>query len=95
MTSLTDNPEFFVFSDDIEWCKENMHKVHEAEYHFIEDQTPAQDMALMSICRHVIMGASTFSWWGAWLNENPKKIIIAPDRKTSLDWYPCGAIVID
>ena len=95
ITSLTEKPEFFVFSDDIEWCKENMHKIHEAEYHFIEGQTPAQDMALMSICKHVIMGMSTFSWWGAWLNENPKKIVIAPDRESSGSWYPYGAIVMD
>ncbi|MBQ6774600.1 MAG: alpha-1,2-fucosyltransferase [Synergistaceae bacterium] len=83
--TLTSNPEFFVFSDDINWCKENLSKIYpDARYNFIENQTPAQDMALMTKCRHVIMGASTFSWWGAWLNENPEKIIIAPDVNL---WY--------
>ncbi len=100
--SLTENPQFFVFSDDINWCRENLRKAHEAEYHFINGQTPAQDMALMSICRHIIMGPSTFSWWAAWLNENPKKIVLVPDRTNDRSWaprdphwYPRGAILID
>ena len=91
---LTNEPVFFVFSDDIEWCKENLPRVRNEDYRFIEGQTPPQDMALMTICRHVIMGPSTFSWWGAWLNDNPKKIVIAPDRKINMRWYPHGAILI-
>ena len=82
--SLTDNPKFFVFSDDISWCRENLPKVHDTDYTFIEGRTPPQDMALMTQCKHVIMGPSTFSWWGAWLNDNPNKIIIAPDINL---WY--------
>ena len=96
IAALTDKPEFFVFSDDLEWCRENLHKAHEAEYHFIDGQTAAQDMALMSICKHVIMGPSTFSWWGAWLNENPHKVVIAPKNYTAnTHWYPRGSILID
>ncbi len=79
LSSLTQNPSFFVFSDDIDWCKHNLPNILNAEYTFIEGQTPAQDMALMTLCKHVIVGVSTFSWWGAWLNENPDKIVIAPD----------------
>lgn len=82
--SLTDNPSFFVFSDDIAWCRKNLPLIHEADYTFIEGQTPLQDMALMTLCKHVIAGVSTFSWWGAWLNENPSKIVIAPDINI---WY--------
>lgn len=78
--SLTSNPEFFVFSDDINYCRENLPKIYpDAKYNFIDGQTPHQDMALMTICKHVIIAPSTFSWWGAWLNENPNKIVIAPD----------------
>ena len=84
ISEFTDSPKFFVFSDDIEWCKKTLPQIYNAEYTFIEGQTPPQDMALMTICKHVIMGPSTFSWWGAWLNENPNKIIIAPDVNL---WY--------
>ncbi len=85
LEGLTDEPEYFVFSDNIGWCRENLSQLHEGEYTFIEGQTPAQDMALMTQCRHVVISISTFSWWGAWLNANPNKIIIAPE--VSL-WYP-------
>ena len=79
LESLSDEPEYFVFSDNIDWCRKNLHQLHDAEYTFIEGETPAQDMALMTQCRHVIMSFSTFSWWGAWLNRTPNKIIIAPE----------------
>ena len=95
MDGMTENPEFFVFSDDTEWCKANLHKAYKAEYHFVEGQAIEQDMALMTQCKHVVMGPSTFSWWGAWLNENPNKIILVPDRKINMRWYPKGAILID
>lgn len=78
--SLTDNPKFFVFGDDMNWNKKTLPQIYDAEYTFVEGNTPPQDMALMTICKHVIMGPSTFSWWGSWLNVNPKKIIIAPDN---------------
>ena len=81
---MTDSPKFFVFSDDILWCRENLPKIYPADFTFIEGQTPPQDMALMTKCKHVIMGPSTFSWWGAWLNDNPHKIVIAPDINL---WY--------
>ena len=84
ISSLTDKPSFFVFSDDIEWCRENLPQIYDTEYTFIDGQTPPQDMALMTICRHIIAAPSTFSWWGAWLNDNPGKIVIAPDVNL---WY--------
>lgn len=88
LSSLTENPSFFVFSDDLDWCRKNLPMIHEADYTFVEGQTPPQDMALMTLCRHVIMGPSTFSWWGAWLTESPGKIIIAPDVNL---WVKSGA----
>ena len=75
--------EFFVFSDDINWSKENF---ADPGFHFIDFNTGAEsyrDMQLMSKCNHHIIANSSFSWWGAWLNPNPGKIVIAPDR-----WIP-------
>ncbi|MBQ7594043.1 MAG: alpha-1,2-fucosyltransferase [Synergistaceae bacterium] len=92
ISGLTSDIKFFVFSDDIAWCRENLPQIYEADYTFIEGQTAQQDMALMTICKHVIMGPSTFSWWGAWLNENPKKIIIAPDLDL---WLPGQTVNAD
>ena len=86
---LTSKPEFFVFSDELDWCREFLPQVRsDAILHFIDGQTPPQDMALMTKCKHVITAPSTFSWWGAWLNENPDKIIIAPKTPYSTERNP-------
>lgn len=69
---------FFVFSDDISWCKENI-KLDNVK--FIDWNTGPNsyiDMQLMSYCKHNIIANSSFSWWGAWLNQNPEKKVIAP-----------------
>jgi hypothetical protein len=75
-------PTFFVFSDNIEWCKPRLKLPFPTVY---LDQASAGPKAshhlqLMSLCRNNIIANSTFSWWGAWLNANPKKIVIAPER---------------
>ncbi len=70
------NVTFFVFSDDIPWTKENLH-VKNAIYVDIKS-IPHEDMYLMSLCKHNITANSSFSWWGAWLNKNEEKIVIAP-----------------
>ena len=82
ISSLTHKPVFFVFSDGMDWCKETLPKLSDAEFHFIEGHTPPQDMAIMTKCKHVIVAPSHFSWWGAWLNDNPGKIIITPYSDT-------------
>jgi len=74
-------PTFFVFSDDIAFCKENLPP--SKNYVFVDhnDETEAhEDLRLMSSCRHHIIANSTFSWWGAWLNPNSDKLVLVPDR---------------
>ena len=74
------NPVFFIFSDDIEWCKENF-KLDNCYYiDWNKGEENYRDMQLMSLCKHNIIPNSTFSWWGAWLNNNPNKIVIAPEK---------------
>jgi hypothetical protein len=72
------NPIFYFFSDDIEWCKA---KFKGANYHFIDwnkGNDSWQDMYLMTKCKHNIIANSSFSWWGAWLNANENKLVLAP-----------------
>ena len=74
-------PVFFAFSDEPGWVRENLdlpfeirvvgHNAPEAAY---------DDIRLMSRCRHHIVANSSFSWWGAWLNPDPGKIVVAPKR---------------
>jgi hypothetical protein len=70
---------FLVFSDDINWCKENLNLLTDRLV-YIEGNTDYQDLYLMSICKNNIICNSTFSWWGAWLNKNKNKKVITPSK---------------
>lgn len=70
-----DDINVIVLSNDIEWCKEN---IHFKNITFIENETNIIDLYIMSLCKHNIISNSSFSWWGAWLNENINKKVIAP-----------------
>lgn len=74
-----DNPIFFIFSDDMAWVKENLMLNYDCIY--VSHNRGAEsyrDMQLMSLCKHHIIANSSFSWWGAWLNPNSEKIVVAP-----------------
>jgi hypothetical protein len=71
----------FVFSDDQDWVRDNMRFSHTCVH--VDCNPPERgvwDMHLMKHCRHHVVANSSFSWWGAWLNPSPEKIVVAPSR---------------
>ena len=96
-----EDPQGFIFSDDISWVRENF-KLDLPTFYvdFNGPEKNYEDMYLMSLCRHHIIANSSFSWWGAWLGNNSDKLVFAPkhwyrnrvlDNKNS---YPDGWIKI-
>jgi hypothetical protein len=75
---LDDDYTFIVFSDDIDWCK----TVFPEGVVYMENNTQFEDLCMMSLCKHNIISNSTFSWWGAFLNKNKSKRVVAPKN-----WY--------
>lgn len=69
--------QFMFFSDDLPWCRQVFG--HREDVQFAAKQDCEKDLICMSRCEHHICSASTFSWWGAWLNRNPDKRIIFPN----------------
>lgn len=73
------NPQFYFFSDDISWCKDNFSRLDGT--HFIDDKyknTDVIDFEMLRCCKHFIIGNSTFSWWASRLSEASSKLLIAP-----------------
>lgn len=79
------NPDLYcVFSDDIEWCKENLVDLigRDKEVIFVDwnkGKESYRDIQLMSLCHYNIIANSSFSWWGAWLNNHEDKVVLAPE----------------
>jgi hypothetical protein len=87
VSTSVQNPSFYVFSDEIEWCKENIKLPFPTIF---IDNTHAGDkfadyLQLMTLCKHFIIPNSSFAWWAAWLNTNPDKIVVAPKK-----WFNNG-----
>jgi len=78
MRKNIEKPTFYIFSDDLEWCKKHLGFLDGCIY-VDRTQNEIDDLKLMSFCQHNIIANSSFSWWGAWLNQNPKKIVVAPE----------------
>jgi hypothetical protein len=75
------NPELYIFSDDLDWAKDNL-KTH-LPINLIDIENGTKDyieLDIMSKCRHNIIANSSFSWWGAFLNKNSNKIVIGPKQ---------------
>ena len=81
LRSKLKNPIFYIFSDDMDWVKQNL--IGQMSLRYVDINKPengSSDLRLMANCKHNIIANSSFSWWGAWLNQNPGKLVIAPQR---------------
>lgn len=74
------NSYYYVFSNDIDWCRNNLNLVNACYIDWNKGENSYRDMQLMSLCKHNIIANSTFSWWGAWLNDNPNKMVLVPAK---------------
>ena len=82
------SPHYYVFSDDIAWAAEHLPLGNAVFISWNHGADSWQDMMLMSRCRHHIICNSTFSWWGAWLNPRPGKVVVAPERWSAVCEMP-------
>jgi hypothetical protein len=79
---------FFIFSDDFDWTKGNLDFIENKTFIRLEsDISDHEEMYLMSQCKYNIVANSSFSWWGAWLNQNSDKKVIAPKK-----WFKGGTL---
>lgn len=94
-------PRFYIFSDEPKWVRQHLDIACAST--IVDHNSGAdsyRDMQLMSLCKHHIIANSTFSWWGAWLNPNPDKIVIAPRQWFNVscfdtrDLYPPNWLVL-
>ena len=97
--------ELFVFSDDAVAAEQVLNFVPKSRLVHVrgDPERPWEDMALMARCRHHVIANSSFSWWGAWLNRSPEKVVVAPrawfapaelKKLSTADLYPPGWMLI-
>jgi hypothetical protein len=92
-----EDPTFFVFSDDMAFTRHNLPGTPRGVFvDHNDDASSFEDLRLMSACHHHIIANSSFSWWGAWLNARPDKLVYAPRYwMTSPDSYYPGLLPPD
>ena len=89
MSNKLESPLYLFFSDDLEWCRQNFSHLDAFYIDWNRGDNSFRDMQLISLCNHIIISNSTFSWWGAWLNERQNKIVVAPTKwknDSSVGW---------
>ncbi len=90
------DPVYFVFSDDLDWARTHLPLPASAVFVGHNDSSrDYEDMVLMSYCRHHIIANSTFSLWGAWFNQKPGKLVVAPARWIIGDLQPPHLVPVD
>jgi hypothetical protein len=75
-------PRYYLFTDDTEWAEKSQ-GFFSREMTLVSQRArllPHEELVLMSRCRHHILANSSFSWWGAWLDERPDTVVVAPNR---------------
>jgi len=97
---VTEAPHYYVFSDEPQWARDNIKTAFPIT--IVDHNDPHNavfDIKLMSLCKHNIIANSSFSWWGAWLNTNPGKIVFAPSkwfcRKEAKDLLPHSWVKVE
>ena len=89
MEEKLSSPHFFVFSDDVEWCKSNI--VSKSPLHFIGHEHAGVKfntyIQLMSKCKHFVISNSTFAWWAAYLGEKENTNVVAPVKWSRSDEF--------
>lgn len=99
MRNHVDNPVFYVFTDNPQWVKDNLPRFDYilVDWNNVSGKRSFRDMQLMSCAKHNIIGNSTYSWWGAWLNPNPHKIVIGPKvfMNPITDFYKNPDVICD
>lgn len=86
ISNLIDNPQYVIFSDDIEWCKNEFKFLKGALYESGKDPV-WEKLRLMYNCKHFIISNSTFSWWAQYLSRNDSKIVVAPQKWKNFGIY--------
>ncbi|MDT2822151.1 alpha-1,2-fucosyltransferase [Enterococcus devriesei] len=86
MNSILKDPVYIIFSDDIEWAKENINFGKYKVYSEYGNDEVYEKLRLMYSCKHFIISNSTFSWWAQYLGRNKEKIVISPERWFNNDY---------
>jgi hypothetical protein len=98
INNIIKNPQYIVFSDDIEWCKKNMSFPEGTVYESGNDPI-YEKIRLMYSCKNFIISNSTFSWWAQYLSRNERKVVIAPKVWNKFEYadpiYDKDWIIID
>lgn len=89
------NTHFFIFSNDVEWVKEHYSSNDMTVVDWNTGENDYLDMYLMTQCRHNIIANSSFSWWGAWLNQHTDKEVISPIRWFNPEYHEAPHIICD